>query len=54
MADGGTVELSPEELEAVLAALRLYLEMEDDPETVAVVKALLTRLGGPPEYPERR
>ncbi|HMJ81153.1 MAG TPA: hypothetical protein VK592_08920 [Candidatus Dormibacteraeota bacterium] len=51
MTDGATLQLDGDELEVVIAALRLYLDAEEDPATVALLKRLLTRLGVPPEYP---
>ncbi len=38
------VRLTPEELGLVLAGLRLMLDAEDDPETIAELKRLLRRL----------
>jgi hypothetical protein len=51
MTDGVTLELDGDELEVVIAALRLYLDAEEDPATVTLLKQLLTRLGAPPAYP---
>ncbi len=39
-----SLELSPDEVALVRAALRLLLDAEDDIETIRAVKALLARL----------
>jgi len=41
------LELSPEEVELVRAALRLLLASEEDPEEIREIKALLARLAQP-------
>lgn len=45
--DRTTVELTPDELQLVHAALRLFLRSEDDTETIIELKALLARLPVP-------
>ncbi len=39
-----SVELSPDELELILAGLRMLLDAEDDPEIITELKVLLARL----------